>query len=154
MNRLLKLVPEGSLTYRSGCFVGHFKLPLGGATAVAVPALQGDKLVLSIPFREIRGDLTRGLLGPLVKGFWGFISDKIQDIGGRQLARAGLPPDTLAVGKARRSDGEVGTVTVCLTRVNQWLARQPTRNLLVWLENLRFDPGHVQIDLGARPRGA
>lgn len=153
VNQLLRLVPEGSLAYRSGCFVGRFKLPLGGATAVAIPALQGRHLVLSIPFRQIRGDITGGfLLAALTKAFWGFISDKIRQLANRQLAQAGLPRDTLAVGKQKSRDGEVGTITVSLDRVNEWLARQPTRGLQVWLENLRFEPAEVQVDIGTGTR--
>lgn len=142
LNRLLTRFAQQPMSYRGGCFVGHFKLPIGGATAVAVPSVQGRQLVVSVPFKEIKGDLTGGfLLSRLTKTFWGFISDSIEKQARGPLRDMGLPQDTLQVGR----HGDVGMVTVSLDRLNQWLATQPVPGVIPVVEEVEFQDHGVGV---------
>jgi len=135
---------EGPWRYEGGCLTGRVKLPLGAVNLVVVPAQQGDHVVLSIPFDQVRGDLTRGLMGPLVKMLWGVISDRVSKELAKVLGPQGLPPDTVTVEKR----GNVGTVSVSLMRVNQWLARQQVLGLKPFVQGASFGEDGVRARLG------
>lgn len=148
LNQILARFPEYRLVYQSGCFTGYFKLPIGGANVVAIPAGQPRAVVLSIPFQQIRGDLTKGfLLSKLAKMAWGSISNMIETQARSALMQAGMPPDTVTVGRQKSQHGDVGVVTISYDAINQWLARQNTRGALIRLHSVFFSPAGVNVEL-------
>jgi hypothetical protein len=146
LNRLLQ--PAGAI-YQEGCFVLHRKLPLGAASLVAVPTLEGNELVLVLPFDQIRGDLTGGLMGQLAKMLWGVISDQVLKQAGPRLVAMGLPSDTLTVDQVSFQGKKAGRIGISLFRLNEWLARQKWVDPLhLSVEKLSFERSAVGVTLG------
>ena len=135
---------EGPWRYEGGLLLGRVKLPLGAVNLVVVPAHKGDWVVLSIPFDKVRGDITRGLMGPLLKMLWGFISERVSKELDKMLAAQGLPRDTVTVEKR----GDVGTVAISLVRLNQRLAREQLLGLKPFVQGASFGEDGVRARVG------
>ncbi|MGE0494150.1 MAG: hypothetical protein AB7S38_33375 [Vulcanimicrobiota bacterium] len=145
VNGLLARIPDHQLRYEQGCLVGHFKLPVGAATAVIVPACRDSELVFSIPFSQIRGDLTgRFLLSKLTSALWGTISQRIERAVRPVLLRQGLPANTVRLDRRRERDGDVGEVVVCLSSLNRWLAGRHPR-LRLGVAGVHFHPAGLEL---------
>lgn len=143
LNRVLE---KAGVSYQDGVFLLYRKLPLGAASLVAVPNLEGRELVLTLPFERIKGDLTGSLMAQLAKLLWGVITDQVLKQAGPRLVAMGLPSDTLHVDQTTFQGKKAGRITVSLHRVNEWLARQKWADPLhLSVEDLSFEDHAVGV---------
>lgn len=151
LNRLLE---KANVTYQEGCFVVHRKLPLGAASLVAVPTLEGRELALYLPFDQIRGNLTGGLMGQLAKMLWGVLSDQVLKQVAPRLVAQGLPSDTVDLDQVTFQGKKAGRISLSLTRVNEWLARQNwVEPMRLAVDTLSFQAGSVAVCLELKGAG-
>lgn len=137
------------LSYEGGCILVRRRVSIGMATAVVVPAQHGDELVLNVPFDQIRGEITRGLLGPLVKALWNGVAETVRRNVAMKLHPLGFPGDTVRVDKERGG----GRICISLSRVNWWLQSQ-WPELCPRIVSINFETHGmiVALEVGARAR--
>lgn len=122
---LARLQGVGPISFQVGCFTVHAKGMLGlGLTLVAIPHSTRDAVVLSIPFDQIKGDLTGGMAKFLAGGLWGVIKPQIESRVRKILATYGLPADTITVDQGTEGKTKVGKLVLSLQSLNAWLLRQ------------------------------
>jgi len=144
INSALRRAPEYNLSYRHGCILGQASLPLGAVRFVVVPNFNGTHLVFSIPFSEIKGEITGFLLSKLLGMFWGMIGKQIDAAVLPKLRRLGLPHDTITHEKRKTPQGEVGQIKVSAEAINWWLSSQHPR-LTPSLISMEFSPEGVEL---------
>lgn len=133
------------LEFRHGCILGKLKLPIGAVSIVVIPSFNGRDVVLAIPFKEIRGDITgKFFLSKLIGTFWGTICKKIDATLVPKLQAAGLPRDTISHEKAKDRNGDVGKIKVSMRAINGWLSGKHPR-LTPLVQNVVFSPDGVEI---------
>lgn len=146
LNRLLE---KAGVSYAEGTFLISRKLPLGSATLVAIPTLEGRELELVLPFERIRGDLAGALVGQVAKMLWGVVTDQVYKEAGPRLVALGLPSDTLNVDHTTFLGKKAGRITISLHRVNEWMARQKWVDPLhLSVEGLTFEEHFMGVQLG------
>ena len=145
INSALRRVEGQQLEFRHGCILGKLKLPIGAVSVVVIPSFNGRELVLAVPFKEIRGDITgKFFLSKLVGTFWGTICNKIDAALIPKLQQAGLPRQTISHEKVKDRKGDIGKIKVSMHCVNSWLAgKHPT--LTPSIENIAFSPEGAEI---------
>lgn len=128
VNAALRRVPGQSLQYRHGCILAAVSLPLGSVKAVAIPSFSSSHLVLAVPFKEIKGDITgKFFLSKLISAFWGAVSGQIEKAARPILQKYGLGRDALTIEKVTEAGGEVGKIKVSVDAINRYLAGQHPR---------------------------
>jgi hypothetical protein len=146
VNSALRSVPDQQFEYRHGCILGKVKLPIGAVSVVVVPSFNGSHLVFSIPFKEIKGDITgKFFLSKLVSTFWGTICKQLDAIVVPKLQKYGLPRDTLSHEKVKDRAGDVGKVKISARAVNQWLAGKHPR-LRTSVTGINFTPEGLEVE--------
>jgi hypothetical protein len=145
VNTLLKRIPDQKLAYRHGCLVGAAKLPLGAVNAIVIPSYSGSHIVLAVPFKEIKGDITgKFFLSKLVSTFWGTISKQVEKMALPVLQKNGLGRDSLTIEKVKDRGGDVGKIKLSVKAINRWLERQHP-GLSPRLTGITFSPGGVEV---------
>ena len=145
MNSLLKRIPNQQLEYRHGCILGVVKLPLGAVSAVVIPSFSGSHVVLAIPSKEIKGDITgKFFLSKLLSAFWGTISKQVEKAALPVLQKYGIERDSLIIEKAKEAGGEVGKIKLSIRAINRWLEAQHPR-LSPNLTDLTFSIEGVEV---------
>ncbi len=116
---------------------------------MAIPAFRRGRLLLTVPFSHIRGELTGGLLKHLTSLAWGPIRDFLQGQIDRLLSEAGLPYDLVSIEQRRDDDGQqLAVIEVSMQRLNGWLAaRKWLTPRAVQIEGLKFTDQDVTVDL-------
>jgi hypothetical protein len=145
VNTLLRRIPDQELLYRHGCFLGATKLPVGAVNAVVIPSFSGSHVVLAVPFKEIKGNITgKFFLSKLVSTFWGTISKQVEKMALPILQRNGLSRDALLIEKVKGSGGDVGKIKLSVRAINTWLERQHP-GLSPKLTGITFAPDGVEL---------
>lgn len=145
VNTLLKRIPNQQLEYRHGCILGAAKLPLGSVNAVVIPSFNGSHVVLMIPFKEIKGDITgKFFLSKLISAFWGTISKQVEKAAYPILQKHGLGSEALIIEKVKESGGDVGKIKLSVKAINRWLEAQHPR-LSASLTDLNFSTEGVEL---------
>lgn len=125
-NRLVSAFPEvGPIAFQTGCLSLHLKLPIGGLSLIAIPRPTDQGLTLNIPLDQIRGDKTGGMARFLAGGLWGVLQPQLLKMVQQQLARKGMPAETITLGQSTEGKNKVGQVHLHYAPLNAWLGRQP-----------------------------
>jgi hypothetical protein len=136
---------DPSWRYDYGCFAGHIKLPIGAVSLTAVPSMEADFLLISLPLDEMKGKLTGGLFGQAARLLWGMLQNQIHKQALLHIMKLGLPADTVQVGR----NESCGQLRVSLYRVNQWLAlHYRFRSLKLFVSQILFFDTGVEISAG------
>lgn len=125
INTGLHKVPDPKLEFKHGCILGRINVPLGNAAVnmVAIPSFNGQYLVVSIPFSEVKGNITgKFFLSKLMSVFWGTISKQVEKMLVPRLQKIGLPRETVSIEKIKDKSGDVGKIKISMRCVNRWLA--------------------------------
>lgn len=145
INSALARVEGQELEFRHGCILAKVKLPVGAVSAVVIPTFRDQQLLLVIPFKEIKGNITGGFfLSKLLSVFWGFIGSQIQSAVVPKLRQYGFGTDVISHQKVKGRDGDVGEISISLRAVNRWLeGKHPRLNLNV--TEVAFGPDGADI---------
>ena len=145
VNKLLRKVPNQRLEYRHGCILGTATLPVGAVNAIVIPSFSGSHVVLAIPFKEIKGNITgKFFLSKLISTFWGTISKQVEKAALPALQKHGLGREALTIEKVKEAGGDVGKIKLSVRAVNRWLEGQHPR-LSPKLTGITFSPGGVEV---------
>ena len=145
VNSLLGRIPNQELQYRHGCFLGATKLPVGAVNAVVIPSFSGSHIVLAVPFKEIKGNITgKFFLSKFVSTFWGTISKQVEKMAWPVLQKNGLGRESLTIEKVKESGGDVGKIKLSVKAVNRWLEGQHP-GLSPRLTDITFAPDGVEV---------
>jgi len=149
LNRLIaRYAPGQRMRFEGGCFLVGVSLPMGlGVQFVVVPQSGNDLVRFLIPFEQVRGDKTGGLVKMFAGSVWsllrGFIEKQVQ----KALAEQRMEPDTIVLQKDQ-AGGKAGVAVLNLAKLNHWLLYQRMpEGLRIGVAGLRFEETAVEAEL-------
>ena len=150
INSALARLEGQKLEFRHGCILAKLTLPVGAVSAIVIPSFRDDHVLLTIPFQEIKGNITgKFFVSKVLSVFWNFIGSQIQSAVIPKLRQYGLGSDTISHRKTKARAGDVGEIMISLRAINRWLeGKHPRLNLSI--REVAFSPEGADVTADLR----